>query len=158
MVKFLWWGVVSTSLNTQGGGLPLVGCVQLLLQYICRDPLITSQKGSVLWEWWMEVFFALFSLPLREILIYEVSDESNLINLHWGSHGSVVKDWRVLGCNTIMWWVFLTFERFCVICLQGKAILMWHVISCWLGLAVQNWVCPRKIGRNEISSWLSVIP
>ena len=34
-VKFLWWGVVSTSPNLQAEGPSLVGCPRLLIQYIC---------------------------------------------------------------------------------------------------------------------------
>jgi len=35
---FLRWGVVSTSPNPQAGKPPLVGCLQLLTQYICSYP------------------------------------------------------------------------------------------------------------------------
>jgi hypothetical protein len=35
---FLWWGVVSTSPNSQAVGPPLVGCPRLLIQYIRSYP------------------------------------------------------------------------------------------------------------------------
>jgi len=35
---FLWWGVVSTSLNFKVGRSPLVGCLPLLIQYIRSCP------------------------------------------------------------------------------------------------------------------------
>ena len=37
-VQCLWWEVVSISPNTQAGGPPLLGCAQLLIQYICSYP------------------------------------------------------------------------------------------------------------------------
>ena len=69
MMRFLLWGVISTSPNPQAGGPPLVGCPRLLIQYIrswppfwrpflhpqpkdapChddRDPIITSSCNIV---------------------------------------------------------------------------------------------------------------
>lgn len=35
-IEFLWWGAVSTLPNLQAAGLIIVGCPQLLIQYICR--------------------------------------------------------------------------------------------------------------------------
>jgi len=35
---FLQWGVVNTLPNHQAGGLPIVGCLRLLIQYICSYP------------------------------------------------------------------------------------------------------------------------
>jgi hypothetical protein len=36
--KFLWWGVVGSTPNPQAVAPPLVGCPQLLIQYICSYP------------------------------------------------------------------------------------------------------------------------
>jgi hypothetical protein len=41
---FLWWGVVSPLPNPQAGGLPLVGCPRLLIQYIYVLPLSLTSK------------------------------------------------------------------------------------------------------------------
>jgi len=38
MMRFLQWGVVSTSPNTQAGGPPFVGCPRLLIRYIRGRP------------------------------------------------------------------------------------------------------------------------
>jgi hypothetical protein len=52
------WGVVSTSLNPQAGGPPLVGCPRLLIQYIrSYHPYLEVAFPSVSWgramPWWL---------------------------------------------------------------------------------------------------------
>jgi hypothetical protein len=57
MVKFLRWGVISTSPNPQVGGPPLVSCRRLLIQYIrsCL-PYLEAVSPSATWgcamTWW----------------------------------------------------------------------------------------------------------
>jgi hypothetical protein len=47
---FLRWGVVSTSLNPQAGGPPLVGCPRLLFQYIrSHPPYLEAVTPSIIW-------------------------------------------------------------------------------------------------------------
>jgi len=53
----LLWGVVSTSPNAQPGGLPIVGCPQLLIQYIRNyPPILEAVPPSATWgraiPWW----------------------------------------------------------------------------------------------------------
>jgi hypothetical protein len=44
---FLWWGVVSTSLNSQASGPPILSCQELLVQYPCSCPLYLEVVSSV---------------------------------------------------------------------------------------------------------------
>jgi hypothetical protein len=57
MVRFLRWGVVSTSFKPQTGGPPLVGCQRLLIQYIrSYPPYLEAVPPSSTWgramPWW----------------------------------------------------------------------------------------------------------
>jgi hypothetical protein len=44
---FLWWGGVSRMPNTKSGGLPLVGPLLLLIQYIHSCPLYLKAVSSI---------------------------------------------------------------------------------------------------------------
>jgi hypothetical protein len=57
MIKFLRWRVVSTSPNPQAGRPPLVGCLRMLIQYICGYPsYLEAVLPSATWArampWW----------------------------------------------------------------------------------------------------------
>ena len=51
MIKFLRWGVVSTSSNPQVGRPPLIGCPRLLVQYIrSYSPYLEAVSPSATWR------------------------------------------------------------------------------------------------------------
>jgi hypothetical protein len=57
VLKFSRWGVVTTSPNLQAGGPSLVGCLQLLIQYIrSNPPYLQAVPPSATWgramPWW----------------------------------------------------------------------------------------------------------
>jgi hypothetical protein len=57
MVTYLWWEAVTTSLNPQAGGPPLVGCPRLLIQYIhSYPPYLQAVPPFATWgramPWW----------------------------------------------------------------------------------------------------------
>jgi hypothetical protein len=57
ILKFLRWGVVSTSPNLQAGGPPLVDCLRLLIEYIgSYPPYLEAVPPSAAWgrdmPWW----------------------------------------------------------------------------------------------------------
>jgi len=46
-VMFLWWGFVSTSLNLETGGPPILSCQELLVLYLCSYPQYLEFVSSV---------------------------------------------------------------------------------------------------------------
>ena len=65
-VKFLWWGVVSTSPKPLAGGPPLVGSPRLFIQYIRRyPPHLQAVPPSATWgramPWWQGATYTFVS-------------------------------------------------------------------------------------------------
>ena len=70
-VQSLQWGV-STSTSLQPGGPPLVGCPQLLVQYICSCP--PYQKAVCLFELWRRaILWSVTFGEQRKLMSYNMS-------------------------------------------------------------------------------------